>query len=304
MKMLIALACAGLVATQAAAQSLAQSEEALRDYFEGKSIIVKLDMPASQTGIDVYADARRPLNFAEYTQRIKATGIAVRSGDSVMITRIKVKEKLIEFQLGGGGYGTMGDDTDTSVYVASAPKTSREKALERDVRNEPDAARKRRMQNELDDLRRDREREDQRNRAVTAAAAEQKKQRIAEQRLHGGSRFNIRYQNGVPPGVTPGGIMAALAEYAEFPFTDRVVRPDRSDPPAALSPRPVAPSASPVFKGMTWQQALDGLGKADETSDRMEGTLKVTTATFSRGDQRIQAEFVEGVLIRYSISSR
>jgi hypothetical protein len=55
---------------------------------------------------------------------------------------------------------------------------------------------------------------------------------------------------------------------------------------------------------MTRQEAEDMYGKPDETTDRMEGKLKVTTAVFSRGDQRIQAEFVEGVLIRYSISSK
>jgi len=46
------------------------------------------------------------------------------------------------------------------------------------------------------------------------------------------------------------------------------------------------------------------LGKPEKTSDRNEGTLKVVTAIYSRDDQRITAEFVEGVLIRYSISSK
>src|SRR5215210_3107327 len=92
-----------------------------------------------------------------------------------MITRIKLKDKLIEFQLGGGGYGTAGDDTDTSAYVASVPKSIREKTLERE--------------------------------------------------------------------------------------------PEKS-------------------------------------ANRLEGHLKVTNATFARPDQRVDAQFVEGVLVRYSISSR
>ena len=40
---------------------------------------------------------------------------------------MKVKKDLIEFQLGGGGYGTFGDDTSTSVYISDATKTEREK---------------------------------------------------------------------------------------------------------------------------------------------------------------------------------
>ena len=302
MKTLVATLCATLVASQA----YAQSEAVLKEYFEGKTVVVKMDMPASQTGIDVYADARRPINFDDYSRRLKDTGIALKSGDSVMITKIRVKDKLIEFQLGGGGYGTLGDDTSTSVYVPSVGKSNREKDLERDIKKEMDQARKRRMQSELDDLRREREREDRRNQASAISASEAKKQRIAEQRLHAGSRFNIRYQTGVPPGVTPGGIMAALADYAEFPFVDRVTRPAvKGDPaPAPSALRGMVAGTGAVYKGMTWQQAQESLGAPEKASDRMEGKLRVTTAVFTRDDQRIEAEFVEGVLIRYSISSK
>lgn len=294
MKTAIATLCALLAAPCA----LAQSEDALKEYFEGKMVIVKLDMPATQNGVDVYADARRPLNFDEYSTRLKATGIAIRSGEPVMVTKIKLKDKLIEFHLGGGGYGTAGDDTDTSVYVPTTPKSNREKALERDIKNETDSGRKRRMQGELDDLRRERERDDQRNKAVSAAASEEKKRRIAEQRLHAGSRFNVRYQDAVPRGVTPGGIMAALAEYVEFPFASGVV--PRAGRPMAEPAR----EAGALHKGMSWDDARDALGEPEKTSDRMEGRLKVTTATYTRGDQRIEADFVEGVLIKYSISSK
>ncbi len=295
MRTAIATLCALLVAPHA----FAQSEAELKEFFEGKRVVVKLDMPATQSGIDVYADARRPLNFDDYSARLKTTGIAIRSGESVMITKIKVKDKLIEFQLGGGGFGTAGDDTSTSVYLPSAPKTRREKNLEREVKAATDAAAKRRLQQELDDLKKDRAREDVRNDAVAAAASEEKKRRIAEQRLHGGSRFNIRYQTGVPTGVTPGGLMAALAEYVDFPFVDR--GPQGSV--AAPVPRAASAGNGPR-KGMTWQEARAALGEPDKMGDRMEGALKVVTATFLRDDQRIEAEFVEGVLIRYSISSK
>jgi hypothetical protein len=274
-------------------------------------VVVKLDMPATQTGVDIFADARRPINFEEYSRRVKSTGIAIRSGDSVMITKVRLKEKLIEFQLGGGGYGTFGDDTDTSVYVPGVPKSNREKSLEREIKDERDAARKRRLQSELDDLRNRREREDQRNRASTVAASEEKKQRIAEQRLHGGSRFNIRYQNGVPPGVTPGGIIAALQEYVDFPFADRASTATRTTitgAPAAsrlVEPdRGAAVSLTTLRKGMTLDEVRSALGAPEKSTDVMEGRIKVTTATFSRGDQRVEAQFVDGVLVKYSISSK
>jgi hypothetical protein len=283
----------------------AQSEPELRDFFEGKSVIVKLDMPATQEGVDVYPDARRAIDFAQYSARLKAAGIAIRNGESVLITKIRVKEKLIEFQLAGGGFGTFGDDTG-SVYTPSVPKSNREKDLERLVKAETDAASKRRLQRELDDLRNERAREDSRNKIAASAAEEAKKARIATTRLHSGSRFNIRYQEGVPRGLDADGVMRALAEYVEFPFaTDR--RPASRDRVTAqpVLPEPSAASgAGAMRKGMTQAEVEQSLGRPEKSTNRMEGTLRVVTAIYSRGDQLVTAEFVEGVLIRYSIASK
>jgi hypothetical protein len=289
-------------AVAVAAPAFAQSEPALKDFFEGKSVRVKMDMPATQQGIDIYPDARRAVNFDEYSARLKSTGIAIRSGDSVLVTRVRVKDKLIEFQLAGGGYGTFGDDTDGSVSSGSTPKSNREKDLEKRVKSETDTARKRQLQRELDDLRAEREREDRRNQNAAAAATEAKKSRIAETRLHSGSRFNIRYQEGIPPGLGPDGIMRALAEYVEFPFaTDR---PGDWQPSASADAGAAGARGGAIRKGMTLAEVEAALGAAEKTTTRSEGTLKVTTALYARDDQRITAEFVEGVLIRYTIASR
>jgi hypothetical protein len=291
----VALAATFVIVT--ASPVLAQNEAALKDYFEGKSVRVKLDMPATQEGIDVYPDARRPLDFGVYSSRIKSYGVALRNGDSVMITRVRVKEKVIEFQLGGGGYGTFGDDTGT-VSATTASKSNREKDLERAIKNERDADRKRRMQRELDDLRREREREDALNKNIAASATEANKARIAEKRLQGGSRFNIRYQNGVPPGLEPAGIMRALEEYVEFASTSGR---------KSGSQREVLPMAAPggdIRKGMSVEEVERILGKATKTTSRTEGTLKVVNSTYTRGDELISAEFIGGVLTKYSISSK
>lgn len=285
----------------AGSPAFAQSEAALKDFFEGKSVRVKIDMPASQEGIDVYPDARRPLDFDRYSTRLKSYGIALRNGDSVMVTRVRLKEKLIEFQLGGGGYGTFGDDTGT-VTAPTASKSNREKDLEKAVKAETNADRKRRLQRELDDLRREREREDARNKSVAASASEAKQDRIAEKRLHAGSRFNIRYQTSVPPGLEPAGVMRALEEYIDFAFaTD--MRPSRQGSP---QPREIIPMAGPgeIRKGMTIADVEKVLGKPTKSASRTEGSLRVVNSTYTRGDEVISAEFVEGVLTKYSISSK
>jgi hypothetical protein len=288
-----AVLCACLFALSAS-PALAQSEADLRDFFEGKPVRVKIDMPGTQEGIDVYPDARRPIDMDRYSSRLKSYGVAVHNGESVMITRVRVKDKLIELQLGGGGYGTFGDDTSTSTYVPSAPKTQREKDLEREVKNESDSARRKRLQRELDDLRSQREREDARNRSRTELANEAKKERIAADRLHGGSRFNIRYQEGLPPGLGPDGVMRALEQYVEFTF---------AAPPPNEMPPP-EPSVTSIRKGMSMADVEAVLGKPTRTAQRREGTMQITTVTYVRGDHVVTADFVEGVLTKYSIASK
>src|SRR5262249_18438701 len=254
----------------------------------------------TQEGIDVYPDARKPLDFGVYSNRLKSYGVSIHNGESVMVTRVRLKEKLIEFQLGGGGYGTFGDDSGT-VTAPTASKTQREKDLEKAVKNETDPARKRRLQRELDDLRREREREDAHNKSIAEATSEAKKERIAVTRLHGGSRFNIRYQNGVPPGLEPPGIMRALEEYVDFaPATD--VRPQRGTQPREVIP--MQPPGGDIRKGMTLEEVEALLGKPTRSTARNEGSVRVVSNTYKRGDEIVTAEFVQGVLTKYSITSK
>jgi len=266
------------------------AELRLREYFEGMRVTLKIEMPATSDGVDLSADGGRRLDLEPYSRRIRRTGVAIRAGESALVTRIRVKEKLIEFQLGGGGYGTWGDESDTAPAVSAVEKSPREKELEREVKRETDAARKRAMERELERLRTDREYRDGQNRAIAAAAAEAKKARIQEARLRAGSRFNLRYAQGVPGTISAEDVMMLLAEYAEFP--ERTAGQSAGTPPG------------PVWKGMTVSQAEAALGAPAQTDERMEGSLRVVAMIFQRADQRIRAEFVEGVLIRYTISSK
>jgi hypothetical protein len=111
-----------------------QSEAGLRGHFEGKHVTVKIDMPATKDGVDVYPFTPRPLDLKDYSRRIKNSGAALKKGDSVIVTEVKVKEKNIEFQLGGGGFGTFGDDTGGYISTPSLSKTKREKELEQEIK--------------------------------------------------------------------------------------------------------------------------------------------------------------------------
>jgi hypothetical protein len=279
----------------------AQSEIALKQYFEGKTVSPKLAMPGTEDGIDIYPDTDRPLDYSKYANRLKSNGTAIKAGEPVTITKIKVKTKLIEFQLGGGGYGTFGDETSSNVPVAEAPKTKREKDLEGMVKRETDPAEKRSMQEELDDLRAERERENARNRSTVAEAEEHRKQNVRQRRLEGGSRFNIRYPSGVPAqALKPESVIAALAAYVDF---DQMQRTAAIPPSIPLQGAPLASSGRVPRKGMLLTEVDAALGSPIKTNERKEGSLRVQTREYTTPDGRVTAEFVEGVLIRYSLTS-
>lgn len=195
----------------------AQDEMALRRFFEGKKVRVKMDMPASHLGVDVFYKSELPVNFREYGERTKKFGISLREGDAVMITTVKVKDRIIEFHLGGGGYGTFGDDSG-SVSYSSVSKSSREKDLEKELKNTTDSRRRDELRRELGRLESARRYEDSRRRDDARRLEAIKKAEIAEKRKDAGSRFNLRFPERflteAPP--TPALVVTMLEEYVDF----------------------------------------------------------------------------------------
>src|SRR5207247_1385088 len=129
------------------------AETALKRFFEGRPVVVRLDMPATSSGIDVYPEREDPLEFGKVADRLRSSGTALHEGDRITVTLVKVKDDLIEFQLGGGGFNSFKDGSGT----ASVPYTSqarRERDLERRLTEGTDSRRRRAPQRELDALRR------------------------------------------------------------------------------------------------------------------------------------------------------
>ncbi|MBL8206304.1 MAG: hypothetical protein JNM09_18855 [Blastocatellia bacterium] len=278
----------------------AQNEAVLQQAFEGKTVTVKIDMPGTHQGVDLYPNRDRMMDFDAYSRRIKQFGAALRNGDSVLVTKVRVKEKNIEFQLGGGGYGTAGDDTDTSVKFTSAPKSRREKALEEDLKNTTDSRERKQIQDDLNYERRQREREDSRNRAQAEEAAEAKKDRIERRRLEGGSRFNIWFEPRIPAaGVTPNQLMELLAEYLDF-GTRRDAQSRRPDVNAPISDDAILR----LRKGMTQIDVMALFGSPRRKSEKGDGDTKIMVLMYQIGERDIQIEMMSDVVIRYVISSR
>jgi hypothetical protein len=289
----------------------AQNSDALSTYFEGKQVVVKMDMPGTQKGVEIYPDRPQSLDAKSYGDRLKEFGVSLQKGDSTMVTKVKVNKDTIEFQLGGGGFGTAMDSSDTSVHFTPAEKSDREKELERQLNDEGNPDRRRSLQRELDYVRAERDRRDAYERARAEDDAARRTDQVAMKRQQGGSRFNIHLDaRKMGDSLTPQVVQDALAQYVGFPG-------DVGDPGAGG--RPVAPGGAPALiertpdsgadpaqglkKGMSRAQVEALYGKATESNDRTENGLTITTCVFKAKDVRVQGDFVNDVLIRFLLSS-
>ncbi|MBK6307907.1 MAG: hypothetical protein IPF47_20135 [Gemmatimonadetes bacterium] len=200
--------------------ALAQNESALRAAFEGKSLTVKVDMPATSKGVDVFPQESMPVNWREMANRMKEFGTALKPGQQVMITKVVVKkDSHIEFQLGGGGWGTFGDrvNSSSSVSAATESETKEERDLKARIKAAQGPTERKRLEKELANARSERERENSKAKAEAAQANEAREANLRVKRAESGSRFNIRYRNGIPPfALTPQGVAEALAPYADI----------------------------------------------------------------------------------------
>lgn len=271
----------------------AQSESALRQAFEGKTVRVKIDMPATNEGVDLHWRNQPALDFRDYSQHVKRFGVALRNGDSVMVTTVRVKAKNIEFQLGGGGYGTFGDDSG-NVSLGTVSKSRRETDLERNIRNETDRNRRDQMSRELSRLAADRERENSYRRSQEQQLTLQRKRDIEMKRLQAGSRFNLRFpdnylKESIP---TPADLRQMLAEYVDF----------GGDEPAREPAS--APVSNQVRKGMYTDEVYRILGEPSDTGRSTLGEHEQVIATWVQAGGFTKVFFINGVAVKIAVQTR
>jgi hypothetical protein len=288
----------------AVSPAFAQSEAQLRQYFEGMTVLVKIDMPATSDGVEVRPVAAMPVNFRDLANNIKQYGIGVHQGDRVMVTKVLVKGDHIEVQLGGGGFGTIGDRLRT-MPAAPLPiyqsKTREEKHLE-DQLKWASGSERRRIHDRLDEIRRDQRRDTALNAVVNAQVRQQQEANVRAQAAQSGSRFNIRYRDGFPADATsPDSIMQTLAKYVEFP--DAAVTDGGGARPTSTAS--AAGAGSAIRKGMTVAQVEQLLGPAENVGRQSDGGLEVAAREYSTDSgQRISTKFVAGVLVDFTITPR
>ena len=249
MRLVPFLTAAMALAIATASPLRAQDEGRLRKALEGKRITLKMDMPATEAGVDVYPGSSHPVDFDKVGKRMKREGIAIHDGESARITKVKVKDDLIEIQLNGGGFGTSGD-------------------VLRSLKNKG---------------------------ADSGAAQQMKFQNQRADKLAAGSRFNLRYANGVDSdALTPAAVIQALDEYASFP--QGMVT---SASYAAATPAASANSSQSLHKGMSLEEVEQIAGKP------IVSVMKdpIMTRKYKWQGGILEADFFNGVLVAYRTAS-
>jgi hypothetical protein len=277
----------------------------------------KIDMPGTQQGVDLRFDRSTPMDWKQYSSRLKQFGVAIPKEARATVTSVVVKKDMIEFQLDGGGFGTAGDDTKTTVDATPVEKSNYEKQLERDIANTDDPDQKRDLQRQLDRERDRRERQDAANRRAAQVASQIKSQQVADNRLRGGSRFNLRWKGSIPVEYqTPEGVMRALEPYLSFdtapaadaggaPPNNAVEGGPASAPPAPPTNGDTGAATAKLKRGMSMNEvnALLGQGRQLSESTSSDG-FKTQVFEYLPGDRRVEVTYVDELVVRFTISSR
>ena len=268
---------------------LAQTPAALEAHFEGTHVQVKMDMPGDSNGVDVWPHRDIPVDFTEVGNRLRNFGVALRKGDSVMVTKIRVKKKLIEFQLGGGGYTGWAGIPYISTHV---PKSRREKKLDDLIKNETDKKRKKRLKAERRDLRDERRHAEDHLRAAVAQAEMLAEHGERELRATSGSRFNLRFIGPVPDEFLRSEVLAAaLADYVDF---------GDGGTGAPLQPA----SDFPLYKGMSAAEVEAVFGPPSDRAMETAAGFEMERHVHELGEATLTVHYVDGVLVKYVLESR
>jgi hypothetical protein len=78
--------------------AFANSESELRQYFEGKQVTFRIEMPATKNGINIYPERSQSLNYDDYNEKLKEHGAAIHRGEKAAVTGLRINGRNIEVQ--------------------------------------------------------------------------------------------------------------------------------------------------------------------------------------------------------------
>lgn len=181
----------------------------LKQSFEGKTVRLKVDMPADQLGIDLFPDNSVVEDLNTTLSRTRKFGVSLRTDARPVITKVTIVKNRIIFQLDGGGYVA----PRRPVKPPPTPKSPYEKWLEVKVKTDKG------YWDELIAERHKREALDKINYQKYQNDLEKwkKLEKVAPQvRLKKGSRFNLIFTKTKASSLIPEDLIKLLAAYVDF----------------------------------------------------------------------------------------
>jgi hypothetical protein len=211
--LILVLSCAPAFAQNAREQARATLIKA----FIQKNVVVKLDMPGIDKGVEVFADKQNSTDAGKNLKRLTAFGTAIRSGDTARVTGIRVTKDEISVELNGGGMPK-------STFVGAVPRPALTRASTEESRamnriNSAGDSSKRDMEQEHSRVKyesAERKRKDARATAVYVARHKEAIERARAGAPNMGSRFVIKFDRTDPASVTPDELKRLLADYVVF----------------------------------------------------------------------------------------
>ncbi len=193
-------------------------EDRIKRSLEGRQMLVKMDMPAADVGIDIFVDNTDvSIDQDKYKKLIRESGVAIKEGSRPRITAVRFAGGGIELELDGGGSPSRDWVVGRVILEAPAPvaKSDHEIALERRLQNENNSSITSSLRTELDSERMRRVEQDERNRVAFSRATSLRSEYIAENRKNWGSKIRIiiRSRN---ESVPLRDVVKALGKYAEL----------------------------------------------------------------------------------------
>lgn len=169
-------------------------EKRIRKSLVGRLVLVKMDLPAINSGIDLILDNTDvSYNAVGCNKLVKEYGVAVKNGSQARITDVRITNKGIELDLDGGGMPGRDWVVGNLKLVEPEPlsKSDREVELERQSVSEPSGAAANFIHNELEYERQRRIAQDERNREAFKRVELLRRQYIDENRTKWGSKVVV-----------------------------------------------------------------------------------------------------------------
>jgi hypothetical protein len=212
----ISAALIALTTMCAAAQD--DGEKRIRQALEGRQVLLKMDMPAIDSGIAMtFDDTKITYDESNHNKLCKEYGVAVKKGSKARITGVRLSSKGIEIDLDGGG--SPGRDWMAGglrlIEPAPLAKSDREVDLERQLERETNMSTLALLRNDLDFERNARIGQDERNREAFARVSRYRSDYLRDNRKNWGSKLLIVIRSRKET-TSMRDLTASLAKYVEF----------------------------------------------------------------------------------------